>query len=166
MFDDSTTYVLLKAIHIASLIFWLGPTLGAWWLLRTASYRFGEPSMISQFLYQMFLRITGIEHIALITLLVSGSLMAIITGSFTQDWFIVKLFLIILIVLPLEVIDIWYCHYKLPALFHERHPSRPYATDEKLLLHNYHSRFVPLALVCIPLTVMSIFWLVIGKPFL
>jgi len=166
MLSHAELYVILKAIHIASLIFWLGPTLGAWWLLRTTTHRFGEPSMTSQFLYQMFLKITGIEHIALLTLLLTGLAMAVLTQSFTQGWFIMKLLLVVVVVLPLEAIDIWYCHYKLPALFHSRHPSRPYAVQEKQLLNSYHYRFVPLALICLPLAVMSIFWLVIGKPFI
>ncbi len=166
MLDSTDMFIYLKAIHIASLIFWLGPTLGAWWLLRTTTHRFGEPSLTSQFLYQMFLKVAGIEHLALITLLASGALMAVLTDSFTQSWLIMKLLLVVMIVLPLEVIDIWYCHYKLPALFHNRHPSRPYAQQEKQVLNTYHYRFVPFALVCIPLTVMSIFWLVIGKPVL
>ena len=164
MFDAADSYALLKGIHIASLIFWLGPSLGAWWLLRATTHRFGEPSLTSQFLYRMFLKVAGIEHLALLTLIASGVMMAIITDSFTQSWLLMKLLLVVLIVLPLEVIDIWYCHYKLPALFHQRHPSRPYASQEQQLLNSYHYRFVPIALICVPLSVMSIFWLVISKP--
>ena len=160
----SELYIILKAVHIASLIFWLGPSLGAWWLLRSTTHRFGEPSITSQFLYQMFLKVAGIEHIALITLLASGVVMGVLTDSFNQSWLVLKLLLVAVIVVPLEIIDIWFCHYKLPRLFHHRHPSRPYAAQESRLLETYHYRFVPIALVSIPLAVMSIFWLVIGKP--
>ena len=169
MFDDlnlqSSLYVLLKAVHIASLIFWLGPSLGAWWLLRSTTHRFGEPSMTSQFLYQVFLKVAGVEHLALLTLLISGGLMGVLADGFTQSWLLVKLFLVAVIVIPLEVIDIWFCHYKLPRLFHQRHPSRPYAVQESRLLESYHTRFVPLALIGIPFAVISIFWLAIAKPF-
>ena len=157
-------FVLLKSVHIASLIFWLGPSLGAWWLLRATTHRFGEPSITSQFLYQMFLKVAGIEHIALISLLASGLLMGVVTDGFAQSWLWLKLCFVAVIVIPLEVIDIWFCHYKLPRLFQLRHPSRPYAVQESRLLARYHTRFVPLALICLPLAVISIFWLAIAKP--
>ena len=96
MFETIDSYVVLKAIHIASLIFWLGPSLGAWWLLRATTHRFGEPSLTSQFLYRMFLKVAGVEHIALLTLLASGILIAFITDSFTQSWLILKLLTITL----------------------------------------------------------------------
>lgn len=161
---NAELFIFFKALHIASLIFWLGPTLGAWWLLRATTHRFGEPSITSQFLYQVFLKVAGIEHLALLTLLCSGFLMGLMTDGFTQSWLLLKLLLVGLIVMPLEVIDIWFCHYKLPRLFHHRHPCREYAVQENKILDLYHYRFVPLAMIFIPLTVMSIFWLVIGKP--
>ena len=157
-------FALLKSVHIASLIFWLGPSLGAWWLLRATTHRFGEPSITSQFLYQMFIKVAGIEHLALISLLTSGLLMGAMTDGFAQSWLWLKLCFVAVIVIPLEVIDIWFCHYKLPRLFQRRHPSRPYAIQESRLLASYHTRFVPLALICLPLAVISIFWLAIAKP--
>ena len=168
MFDSSHIhfdwFVVFKTIHIASLIFWLGPSLGAWWLLRATTHRFGEPSITSQFLYQMFIKVAGIEHLALISLLTSGLLMGAMTDGFAQSWLWLKLCFVAVIVIPLEVIDIWFCHYKLPRLFLRRHPSRPYAIQESRLLASYHTRFVPLALICLPLAVISIFWLAIAKP--
>jgi uncharacterized membrane protein len=168
MFDNDSVhlvwFVLLKTIHITSLIFWLGPSLGAWWLLRSTTHRFGEPSITSQFLYQMFFKVAGIEHLALVTLLASGLSMGLITHGFAQNWLLLKLSLVAVIVIPLEAIDIWFCHYKLPRLFQQRHPARPYAVQESQLLAMYHTRFVPLALICLPLAVISIFWLAIAKP--
>lgn len=164
LLDNPDLFAALKLIHIASLIFWLGPSLGAWWILRTTTYRFGEPSLTSQFLYQTFLKVTGLEHIALSLLLISGAAMAMLAYGFDQGWLVAKLLLVGSIIIPIELVDIWFCHHKLPAMFHQRHPSRPYSASETSMLSLYHRRFIPLALVVMPVTVLSIFWLVISKP--
>ena len=64
-------FTALKLIHIGALVFWIGPTLGAWWMLRVANHRFGEPGMVSQHLYQAFLHLLWVEHSAFIALLLS-----------------------------------------------------------------------------------------------
>ncbi len=162
--SNAAVYSILKILHIGSLIFWLGPTLGAWWLLRATTYRFGEPSIISQYLYRLFLKVTEIEHIALMTLLITGGLLGMLLDSYQQTWLLIKLTLILVILLPFEALDIWLCHYKLANMFERRHPSTPYAIEENRLLAFYHHQFVPLALLFIPITVLIIFWLVISKP--
>ncbi len=161
---DTYLYSILKITHIISLIFWLGPSLGAWWILRSTTHRFGEPSITSQFLYLAFLRITWIEHAALFMLISTGLALAFISNSYTEDWFILKALLITTIILPIELVDVWFCHIKLPGIFNLRHPSRPYADMEKSLLTLYHHRFIPLAIAIIPIVILTIFWLVFTKP--
>ena len=73
------TFTALKLVHIGALVFWIGPTLGAWWMLRVANYRFGEPGMVSQHLYQAFLHVLWVEHGAFAVLLLS------VTGAWAQD---------------------------------------------------------------------------------
>ncbi|MGB5538315.1 MAG: hypothetical protein WBN08_20710 [Thiogranum sp.] len=84
------TSTALKLIHIGALVFWIGPTLGAWWMLRVANHRFGEPGMVSQHLYQAFLHLLWVEHGAFIALLLSGAAMAWLQGWFGQPWLTVK----------------------------------------------------------------------------
>ena len=157
-------YFIVKLIHIGSLIAWLGPTLGAWWMLRLANYQFGEPSMISQFLYVSFLHLLRIEHIAFMLLILSGAGMVWLNPAPPPPWLWFKLGLLLMIILPVEIFDIWFSHYKLPSVFALRHPSRPYNKQETALLHVYHRRFVPLALLLLPPTLLSMFWLAIYKP--
>jgi hypothetical protein len=153
----------LKLVHIGALVFWIGPTLGAWWMLRVANQRFGEPGMVSQHLYRAFLRLLWVEHIAFVTLLASGASLAWLHGWFGQPWLNAKLLLVLAVVLPMELLDIWLGHVRLPRLFHHRHPSRPYSAKESALLALYHGRLTRIALWVMPLAVTGIIWLAVGK---
>ncbi len=154
----------LKLLHIGALIFWIGPTLGAWWMLRSANHHFGEPGMVSQYLYYVFLDLLWVEHIAFALLLITGVLMAWFNQWFGQPWLTLKLILIGSIILPLEIMDIWLGHVRLPQLFHSRHPSRPYSAHEAALLHLYHVRLTRTAIFLMPIVVTVIIWLALTKP--
>jgi hypothetical protein len=153
----------IKLVHIGALVFWIGPTLGGWWMLRVANHRFGEPGMVSQHLYQAFLRLLWVEHLAFAALLASGVLLAWRHGWFGQPWLNVKLLLVLAVVLPLELLDIWLGHVCLPRLFRHRHPSRPYAAWETAMLERYHGRLTRVALWLMPPAVTGIIWLAVGK---
>lgn len=159
-------YPFLKLLHLASLIFWLGPSLGAWWMLRLGNRQFGEPGLASQYLYLVFFKLVQLEHIAFASLLGSGIGMACISHGLAQHWLLVKLSLLITIVLPIELIDIWFGNIQLPRLFNQRHPVRPYSTQERQILRRYHQRLVPVALLLLPPTLVLMFWLAISKPLL
>lgn len=162
--SDATVVSVIKLVHLGALILWLGPGIGAWWMLRRALFRFDEPGMVSHFLYRAFLRLMWLEHVALAVLLGSGALLAALTHAYDSDWFRYKLLLVALIVLPLEVIDVWFSHVRLPAILRGRHPSQPYAAAEIHTLRVYHNRFTPAAVLLLPATIVVIMWLAIGKP--
>lgn len=153
----------LKLIHIGALMFWIGPALGGWWMLRLANHRFGEPGMVSQFFYQAFLRLLWVEHVAFVCLLASGGALAAVQGWFGQSWLTAKLVVVVCIIVPMEATDIWLGHVRLPALFRQRHPSRPYSREESGLLAFYHGRFTGLALWTMPAAVTAVLWLAVSK---
>ncbi|MBI3563380.1 MAG: DUF2269 domain-containing protein [Gammaproteobacteria bacterium] len=159
-----TLYPVLKLLHLGSLILWLGPSLGAWWMLRLSNIHFGEPSLHSQFMYQIFLQLLRLEHVAFVGVIGSGITLAGISHGFGFPWLQLKIMIILLVIAPLEIIDIWYSNIRLTRLFIQRHPSRPYSLSERRWLDNYHYRFVPMALVLMPPTLLAILWLAIGKP--
>lgn len=78
-------------------------------------------------------------------------------------WLQLKLLLVCVVVAPLEVFDIWFGHVRLPALFHHRHPSRPYSAQESRLLSLYHGRLTRIAVWVMPVTVTLIIWLAVSK---
>lgn len=157
------SFNLVKLVHIGALVFWIGPTLGAWWMLRVANYRFGEPGIVSQFLYQVFLHLLWVEHIAFAVLLLSGASLAWLHGWWGASWLDVKLLLVFAVVVPLEIFDIWLGHVRLPGLFRHRHPSRPYSAKETALLDLYHGRLTRVALWVMPVVVALIMWLAVSK---
>lgn len=155
---------VIKLVHFSALILWLGPGIGAWWMLRHALSRFDDPSMVSHFFYRMFLRLMWLEHLALAVVFASGLTLAVLTQAYESDWFRYKLLLVVLVIVPLEVVDIWFSHVRLPAILCGRHPSRIYTPAEGHTLHVYHNRFTPAAILLLPATVLAIMWLAIGKP--
>lgn len=157
-------YPFFKLVHLASLICWLGPSLGGWWMLRLGNRQFGEPGMASQFLYLVFFKLVHIEHIAFGSLLCSGLGMALVSHGLSQHWLILKLLLLVTIVVPIEAVDIWFGNFRLPQLFKQRHPVRPYSRQEQHLLLMYHQRFVPFALLLLPPALLAMFWLAVSKP--
>lgn len=157
------SYNAVKLVHLGALVFWIGPTLGAWWMLRVANHRFGEPGMVSQHLYQAFLHLLWVEHMAFAALLLSGASLAWLHGWFGESWLSLKLALVIVVVVPFELVDIWLGHIRLPRLFHQRHPSRPYSAQESELLHLYHERLTRIAWWVMPVAVTTIIWLAVAK---
>ncbi|MBK8187339.1 MAG: DUF2269 family protein [Cellvibrio sp.] len=156
-------FVTLKIIHIGSLIFWLGPSLGAWFCLLSLRKYGGEFSSSTQKIYQVFIKMLIVEHIAFITLLISGFGMAFFWFGFHQAWIQWKLLIILLFIVPLEIIDIWYGNIKMARIFSS--PERKYYTsDETQTLVVYHRYVTGAAIIIIPIAVLSIFWLVIAKP--
>jgi hypothetical protein len=124
---------------------------------------FGEPSRMSHLAYRLFLRLMWLEHMALATLLASGLLLAWHTAQCEASWLQTKLLIITTLLLPLEAIDIWFVHHRLPRMFSHRRGNTPYSGSEYRLLTLYHRRFTPLALGLLPVIVISIMWLAIGK---
>ena len=157
------TYITIKLVHLGALVLWLGPGIGAWIMMVIINRHFGEPSRISSLAYQLFLRLMWLEHAALAIMIISGLLLASYTGQFDSTWLQLKLMIIGLILLPLEAIDIWFVHHRLPRLFSKRRANTPYSVSEYKLLTLYHRRFTPLALAVLPVAVISIMWLAIGK---
>ena len=155
----------LKLLHIAALIFWIGPTLGAWWLLLAGTRHFGEPTPVSYFLYRAFLKTLWLEHAALGVLIASGFALAYYNQAFGWTWLQAKLILIVLVVVPLESVDIWLSHVRLPQLFAADRVPLSYTRVEKRLLGFYHGCFSRLALWVLPPTVLIIMWLALAKPF-
>jgi len=156
-------YSFLKLIHLGSLIFWLGPALGSWFVLRYSQKNAGEQSETTQLIYKVFFFTVTLEHIALLTLLLSGVWMAAAYGLFQAQWLQYKIVIIALFVLPLEIFDIWLGNWKLKKLIEKRGHGGMLSEKESRLVHFYHGTFTNIAIVLIPFSVLIIMWLAIAK---
>lgn len=156
-------FITLKIIHIGSLIFWLGPSLGAWCCLLILRKQQGEFSPATQSIYRIFIKMLIVEHIAFIGLLVSGFCMAYFWFGFQQAWMQWKLLIILLLIVPLEIVDIWYGNIKMARIFSGT-DKKSCTNDETHTLFVYHRYVTGAAIIIIPIAVLGIFWLVIAKP--
>jgi len=158
-------FVALKILHIGALIFWLGPSLGAWFILMAMRKQLGEVTPATHLAYRIFIKMLILEHIAFIALIASGIGMASLAFGFNQPWLQWKLLIILLFIIPLEILDIWYGNIKLPQIF-SRLNETGYDTKQTHILHIYHTYVTRIAIAIIPISVLAIMWLVIAKPHL
>lgn len=156
-------FIALKIVHIGALIFWLGPSLGAWLMLGALRKREGEFTSATHLGYQVFIQMLILEHVAFVFLLASGIGMAALVFGIDQPWLQWKLLIILLVIIPLEIADIWYGNIKLPPIFSQLN-TQGYDKLSATRLHIYHVYVTRIAIAVIPVSVLAIMWLVIAKP--
>lgn len=156
-------FVALKILHIGALIFWLGPSLGAWFVLLALRKHEGEITPATYLAYRVFIKMLILEHVAFVALIASGIGMACLVYGFNQPWLQWKLLIILLLIVPLEIVDIWYGNIQLPRIF-SRFNAAGYDVNQTKTLHIYHSYVTRIAIAAIPISVLAIMWLVIAKP--
>ncbi|WP_333608914.1 DUF2269 domain-containing protein [Arsukibacterium sp.] len=156
-------YAALKVVHLGSLIMWLGPAIGSWLVLRYMQQQEGELSPATAKVYRVFFWTITLEHIALCSLLLSGTIMAFHYGFFAMPWLQHKLWLVLLIIVPLEIVDIWLGNWKVKKLTEKRSAGAELSQREQAMINFYHKGFTNLALLTLPLTVLVIMWLAVSK---
>lgn len=161
--SSTDIFIALKIVHIGSLVFWLGPSLGAWFILMAMRKQVGEITTATHLAYRVFIKMLILEHVAFVALIASGIGMAILVFGFNQPWLQWKLLIILLLIIPLEILDIWYGNIKLPQIF-SRLNQAGYDTKQTRILHIYHAYVTRIAIAIIPVSVLAIMWLVIAKP--
>ena len=166
MLDASIWFPIVKVIHLGALVIWLGPSGGAWMVLMLARHKAGEPSLVSHYLYRGFFQMLWLEHLGFFALIASGAILLGMygLGALEATWLKLKLALVLLVIFPIEVPDLWFSHRGLPAIFASRRPDAPYTESEQRLLDSYHRRFVPITLPILLAAVVVIMWLAIAKP--
>lgn len=157
------SYTLLKLIHIGAFLFWLGPALGAWFVLKFSQKETGELSATTSLVYRVFFFTIWLEHIALLVLLSTGVLQAIQYSMFEMVWLQQKVLVIMFLIIPLELIDIWLGNWKVRRLIEQRNSGRELSTGEYSLIRFYHKEFTYVSLALIPISVALIMWLAISK---
>jgi len=154
-----------KLLHLGGLILWLGPSGGAWLLLQLAKRRLDPQSAEYQALYRDFLPFFWVEHFGLFILLGSGVLLLSLYGPPALDWtwLRIKLVLVLCVIVPIEVLDIWFGHVRLPRWFASDNAGseRKGGSDA---YKAYERRFVPVSLPLLLTTVVVILWLAVARP--
>jgi hypothetical protein len=164
--DTTLWFPIVKVMHIGGLILWLGPSGGAWLVLMITRREVGDPSLVSHYLYLGFLRMLWVEHLGFVVMIGSGVALLSMYGfsAIGMTWLHWKLALVLGIVIPIEVADMWFSHRRLPGIFASRQPDAPYSKEDLRILRLYHRRFVPIALPVLLTTVVAVMWLALAKP--
>ena len=112
----------IRAIHIVSAIIWsfliMAPML--FYIkpaVTQAAQNPSDPEMVRRghWVLEQYDQVAILEHVFLVFLLGSG-LLLYSTGiaTFANGWFLAKMILVVGILIPLEVFDIWLAHIKAP----------------------------------------------------
>ena len=106
-------YALLKLVHLLAVVLWIGPPLGAYYILFAAHRDSGGDGAADRILFaeRAAERVLLFEHIALVILVVSGGLLVFIGPwqLFGTPWLAKKMILFAGVLL-FEVFDIWLAH--------------------------------------------------------
>jgi hypothetical protein len=114
-----------KIAHILFFALWLGPTLGAYWILISLGKKLTPMDQIS--LEKSFARVVMFQHFAFVILLATGLTIAYLRGILFQiHWLNIKLFFVAGLVI-LEGVDIWISHF----LFKKSLPHNPNEKNSK-----------------------------------
>lgn len=163
--DVTFWFPLIKLLHLGGLILWLGPSGGAWLLIQLSKRRLDQQSIEYNELYRDFTKFFWVQHLGLFLLLGSGVLLLSMYGhtALSWTWVQLKIALVLCVILPIEVMDMWFGHIRLPRQFSSRH--RNTISNKKMnSLELYERRFVPISLPILLVTVVVIMWLAIAKP--
>jgi uncharacterized membrane protein len=152
------SYALVKVVHLLALVVWIGPPLGAYFLLAMA-WREGDDERIT-WTERLTERVLRVEHGALVVWLGSGVALLWLSdwAWLSAPWMHAKLALVG-VVLAFEVFDIWHAHVLSRRVFEADDPRA----------HPHHARMVRsrlwlirLALV-LGLVIPLVFWLAVYK---
>ena len=156
-------YSLLKLLHLGALIFWLGPPLGAWLVLKVVEKETKLTDPVAARVSQVFHWMIILEHIAFAVLLTTGFMLALNYGLIGTEWLQQKLWIILLIVVPLEVVDVLLGNWIASRAARKLHSGQRLTLWENAGYKFYHGVFTQIALVAIPVSVVGIMYLAISK---
>lgn len=163
--SDATLYYGFKMLHVGALILWLGPSLGAWWLLRGLRKIYSDYHEVVVLSHKLFVSVLIIEHLAFAVLLISGVVLAITFHFFSHPWLQWKLIIIGLLILPLEILDVYWGNIKLSRVLKSGGLNKE-SSSYTSVLSMYHTWLTNSAIIIMPVSVITIFYLVIAKPHL
>ena len=154
---ESSFTFLFQTLHLFGLLLWIGPSLGGYFMLLSAQ-RTADPKLI-RWVRVRWQTILVVEHLGLLLTLVAGLARAWSLGWLADPptWLVLKLLLIGLVVIPLELVDIFVAHFWVQPALARGDPDldRRFEVQDRLAAYTA----LPLALVLV-----AIVALVVGKP--
>ncbi|MDO3387166.1 hypothetical protein QWI17_15065 [Gilvimarinus sp. SDUM040013] len=156
-------YTLVKLVHLGALIFWLGPALGAWFVFKAVEDSEYLAGSAGHKVSRVFFYTIVLEHIAFAVLLATGFYMALDYGWLGAEWLSQKLTIVMLVIVPLEVVDVVLGNWLANSATKKLYAGAVLKPWEQVGLRLYHGAFTKLALLIMPLAVIAVMYLAIGK---
>jgi hypothetical protein len=149
-------YNLFKLFHIIGIVLWLGPSSGGFLMIFFS--RLLKQGEVEIWLRQEYLSLIYLETTGLFIIILSGLGMLISSKwvLLTQLWLRIKGFIVVLIFLPLELIQLYLYHEYLKKAF-----ISELGIEEAILLFN---RFSVIAFILLAITVPVVLIMGVFKP--
>tara|TARA_B100002049_G_C16005884_1_gene343628 strand:- start:128 stop:610 length:483 start_codon:yes stop_codon:yes gene_type:complete len=154
-------YSLIKVFHIGALILWLGPAFGAWLVFKAVESE--SISNVTAKINRMFFAMITLEHLAFVALLISGFSMAFQANWFSSPWLHQKLFILALVIVPLEIIDIALGNWLAMKASAKKYSGYKLTFRQEKWIRIYHGPFTKLALATMPISVFGVIYLAVSK---
>lgn len=105
------------------------------------------------------------EHFGLFLLLGSGILLLSLYGfsALEWTWLRIKLALVLCVLVPVEILDIWFGHVRLPQWFSSGKRGIEVKGGTNAY-EAYERKFVPVSLPPLLIAVVVILWLAVARP--
>jgi len=154
--EAACIYRLAKAIHVAGLVLWLGPSSGGYYLIVTSEME-GKVAM-ALWLREQYINLIHLEAIGLLLLLASGVAMVATAqrALIRERWFRIKVTIVAVIFIPLEVIQLYLYHWYVTVAL-----ASEVGIEESIRLFD---RFSLIALLLFIPALPSVLYLAIFKP--
>lgn len=142
-----------------ALVLWLGPALGAYWILiRSSQYSDIKRLEIERFYEEVLI----VEHVAFLVLIATGfgiwNQLGI--GLFEVHWLNAKLALVAMIVI-IELFDISFSHFYFRHLINKRYPI---AADAWVSYFKVRKIFYNVAIPVLIALILGVLYLAVFKP--
>lgn len=110
--SNRTLYSALKLLHLIGLVAWLGPSTGGYVLLMLARMRGGSAEALP--MLGDYITLVDIEAGGLAVLVLSGLALRLLRPAYKDAlWLKRKLLIVQYIFIPLEVANLYLCHFVL-----------------------------------------------------
>lgn len=156
-------YGIIKLVHLGALVFWIGPPIGAWLVLRAVEDGSYRPGSLAEKVSRIFYLTVILEHLAFVVLLATGFLLAFQYELLGSPWLTQKLYIVFLIVVPLEIADVFLGNWVASAASKKLYSAEPVKSWQRYGLDVYHGIFTKIALLVMPLSVLAIMYLATSK---
>lgn len=163
----------LRWVHVGAFTVWSASALGAYYLVlvaardRRRSPADAEIARRDEWVRTRFLDVVWLEHLAIAALLASGvwrayrfGLLESVDTLLAARWLRWKLALIVFLIVPFEVYDIWLSHWHMPRLL----KKEPAGSAVRERAWRRHDLFMWIGGAILAVVIPWIAWLAIFRP--